>query len=213
MIAIITGDIINSRKLDNPRHWMVPLEELFRDWGRQHETWEFFRGDSFQVEVKDPKDALRKAMLIKAVLKSIQLSAEKGRNAPIDVRMAIGIGEGDQHVKSIGVRTGPAFFNSGEAFEMLRSKKQNILIKTPWEVFDREINLMLKLALIVMDNWSINSGELMRIALEHPELRQVEIGTRLGIEQNSVSGRFKRAFYEELIELDEVYREKLKTLL
>jgi hypothetical protein len=213
MIAIITGDIINSRKLDNPRHWMVPLEELFRDWGKQSEKWVFFRGDSFQVEVADPKDSLRKSMLIKAVLKSVQLSSDKGRHAPIDVRMAIGIGEGEQGSKDIGVRTGPAFFNSGEAFEMLRTKKQNILVKTPWEVFDREVNLMLKLALIVMDNWSINSGELMRIALEHPELRQVEIGDRLGIEQNSVSGRFKRAYHEELLELDEVYREKLKILL
>jgi hypothetical protein len=147
--------------------------------------------------------------LIKAVLKSVPGAESSGRTGPVDVRMAIGIGERAVQTGAIGTKSGSAYFHSGEAFENLRPMKQNLLIRSPWQDFDREMNLMFKFALIVMDNWSLNSGELIQLALEHPEWRQVEIGDYLGIEQNSVSGRFKRAYYAELMELDEIYRLKL----
>jgi predicted XRE-type DNA-binding protein len=127
--------------------------------------------------------------------------------------MSIGIGEKEQDSDSIGTRTGSAYINSGEAFELLRSKEQNLMVKSPWQDFDKEMNLMLKLALIVMDNWSGNSAEIMKIALEKPGLKQTEIGQILGIEQNSVSARFGRAYHSELVELQDLFKEKLKKLL
>lgn len=213
MLAIITGDIVDSRKLLNQQDWLHPLESLLNSWGPKNDTWEIFRGDSFQLEIEDPLEALQKAMLIKATLKSIKPQDQSKRTAPADVRMSIGIGEKDQDAESIGMRTGSAYFNSGSAFEQLRTKNQNLLVKTQWEDFDAEINLMLKLALIVMDNWSSNSGEIMRIALEKPFLRQAEIGEILGIEQNSVSARLHRAYLEEMLELEKLYRTKLSKLM
>ncbi|MCH6234281.1 SatD family protein [Cognataquiflexum rubidum] len=213
MLAIITGDIIDSRKVANQQDWLLPLESLLNSWGQKNDTWEIFRGDSFQVEVADPLDALHKSILIKATLKSIKSPDQKKRNAPIDVRMSIGIGEKEQDSDSIGTRMGSAYLNSGEAFELLRSKNQNLMVKSPWLDFDKEMNLMLKLALIVMDNWSGNSGEIMKIALEKPHLKQAEIGEILGIEQNSVSARFQRAYYSEMLELNDLYKEKLERLL
>lgn len=213
MLAIITGDIVDSRKLLNQQDWMLPLESLLNSWGPKNDTWEIFRGDSFQTEVTDPLQALQKAMLIKATLKSIKPQDQSKRTAPVDVRISIGIGDKDRDAESIGMRTGSAYFNSGSAFEQLRIKNQNLLVKTQWEDFDAEINLMLKLALIVMDNWSSNSGEIMKIALEKPHLKQAEIGEILGIEQNSVSARFQRAYYSEMLELNDLYKEKLERLL
>lgn len=152
-------------------------------------------------------------MFIKATLKSIKSQSQQKRTAPVDVRMAIGIGEREQNAENLGMRTGSAYVNSGEAFEQLRTKEQNLLVKTPWEDFDKEMNLMLKLALIVMDNWSNNSAEIMKIILERPGLKQVEIGEILGIEQNSVSARLRRAYHSEMLELHDLYREKLKRLM
>ncbi|MCS4433164.1 SatD family protein [Aquiflexum gelatinilyticum] len=213
MLAVITGDIVDSRKLANQQDWYLPLESLFNSWGPKNETWEIFRGDSFQVEVADSLEALKKAMFIKATLKSIKSQSQQKRTAPVDVRMAIGIGEREQNAESLGMRTGSAYINSGEAFEQLRTKEQNLLVQTPWEDFDKEMNLMLKLALIVMDNWSNNSAEIMKIILERPGLKQVEIGEILGIEQNSVSARLRRAYHSEMLELHDLYREKLKRLM
>jgi hypothetical protein len=213
MLAVITGDIIDSRKLANQQDWQYPLETLLNTWGSKNDTWEIFRGDSFQLEMNNPLIALYKAMLIKATMKSIKSSDNLNRYAPIDVRMSIGIGEKQQDSESIGTRTGSAYINSGEAFEFLRSKGQNLMVKSPWSDFDKDMNLMLKLALIVMDNWSGNSAEIMKIALEKPGLKQAEIGEILGIEQNSVSARFQRAYHQELIELDGLFREKITNLL
>ncbi|MCL6259972.1 SatD family protein [Aquiflexum sp. TKW24L] len=213
MLAVITGDIVDSRKLLSQQDWLLPLESLLNSWGSKNDTWEIFRGDSFQLEISNPLDALYKAMLIKATLKSIKSKDSQKRTAPIDVRMSIGIGEKEQDSNSIGTRTGSAYINSGEAFEQLRNKGQNLMVNTPWEDFDKEMNVMLKLALIVMDNWSGNSGEIMKIALENPHLKQTEIGEILGIEQNSVSARLQRAYHSEMLELNDLYREKLIKLL
>lgn len=213
MIAVITGDIIDSRSLDSQQEWLIPIQSLFSKWGNVNQAWEIFRGDSFQLEVLDPIEAFQKALMIKATIKSITGDQLKKRTGPVDVRMSIGVGEKLNDNTPIGMRTGSAYYHSGEAFELLRKQEQNLLIKTGWGDFDREMNLMFKLALIVMDNWTVNAAEIVGIALDNPNLRQIEIASILELEQQSVSGRFKRAYFEELMELDNVYKLKLKKLL
>ncbi|WP_194974293.1 SatD family protein [Aquiflexum lacus] len=213
MIAVITGDIIDSRSLGSQQEWLIPIQSLFSKWGKVSKAWEIFRGDSFQLEVLDPMEALQKAFMIKATIKSITGDQLQKRTGPVDVRMSIGIGEKLNDNTPIGMRTGSAYYHSGEAFELLRKQEQNLLIKTDWEDFDREMNLMFKLALILMDNWTVSAAEIVEIALENPNLKQIEIASMLELEQQSVSGRFKRAYFEELMELDNVYKLKLKKLL
>ncbi len=79
--------------------------------------------------------------------------------------------------------------------------------------FDRDINFCLRLALTFMDNWSENSAEIVKVVLENPGLSQEEIGERLGIKQNSVSTRLKRAHFNEVMELIQIYQIKLKEQL
>lgn len=75
--------------------------------------WEIFRGDQFQLEVKNPENSLLVAIQIKALMKSLKL----------DVRMSIGIGEKTHNSKKISESNGTAFINSGELFERLKKKK------------------------------------------------------------------------------------------
>src|SRR5690554_7794951 len=84
MIAVITGDIINSRSVD-PLQWMVQLKEVLSSVGTEPKDWEIYRGDSFQLKVQ-PDQALYVALLLKATIKHFK---------DLDVRMAIGIGEVD----------------------------------------------------------------------------------------------------------------------
>ena len=87
----------------------------------------------------------------------------------------------------------------------------NISIKSPWVTFDEEINLYLKLAGTFMDNWSVSSAELIQIVLNNERITQEEIGRKLGIKQNSVSGRWNRANVEEMLAVEEMFRKKIKT--
>jgi hypothetical protein len=154
--------------------------------------------------------ALRATLMIKALVKSIEPGNKGKRSSPVNVRMAIGIGGKDYNAKRISESNGPAFVFAGEKFEKLKNKKITLAVKTEWEDFDKDINLYLKLASVFMDKWSVSSGELIKTVLENPGKTQKEIGQLLGIEQNSVSGRWHRANADEIIEIEQVFREKLK---
>jgi len=97
-------------------------------------------------------------------------------------------------------------------FEKLKKEKQNLAIKSNWPLFDKEMNLLLKLALIAMDNWTINTAEIVHTALENPGKVQEELGKIVGIKQNAISNRLKRAYFDEIMEVNEMYIEKLKSL-
>lgn len=203
MTSIITADIIQSKK-SGPRVWMRILKKELNKTGLSPKVWEIYRGDSFQMEVSKPAYALETAIRIKAALKSL-----KG----VDVRMAIGIGTKEYNAARITESNGTAFIFSGEKFEMLKKEKQNLAVHTKSSDFNVEMNLYLKLALITMDKWTVNSAQAIRVALENPKLSQNELGKLLKIKQNAVSYRLKRACFDEIKELIEIYKIKLKKQL
>jgi predicted XRE-type DNA-binding protein len=213
MIAVITGDIINSRKIEKASIWLEPLKKQLSAWGESPEIWEIYRGDSFQLKVQQPEKALWHALCIKALIKSIVLTAAEERSGRVDVRMAIGIGEEGFKAKRITESNGEAFIRSGDQFEKLQSDKVNLSIQSPWPDQDVDTNLKIRLGLMVMDNWSANSAQLMHIILQQPNLKQTEISRILGIEQNSVSGRFSRAYANEILALEHNFREQVKKQL
>jgi hypothetical protein len=212
MIAVITGDIIASRKLVNQEKWLSPLKNLFATWGDSPRVWKLDRGDFFQIEITNVEEVLKDALVIKALIKKVEPIDEHKKISTIDVRLAIGIGEKTYSGESISESNGSAFINSGEKFDVLKKENVTLGIKTPWQDFDEEINLYLKLAGIFMDKWSVSSAELMQIILNNPNTTQEDIGKRLGIKQNSVSGRWNRANVNEIMEVEKIFRKKINTL-
>jgi hypothetical protein len=202
MVAVITGDVINSQK-SNPKVWLRALKDELSKAGKAPRIWDIYRGDSFQLLVDNAEGALLAAIKIKSALKTIK---------KINVRMAIGLGDLTHAAAKITESNGTAFIHSGEKFEKLKKEKQNLAIKSNWPLFDREMNLLLKLALIAMDNWTINTAEIVHTTLENPGKVQQELGKIVGIKQNAISNRLKRAYFDEVMEVNEMYVEKLKSL-
>lgn len=202
MVAVITGDIINSKR-NNPKTWLRVLKKELEKAGKSPKTWDIYRGDSFQLLVNNPEDALLTAIKIKASLKSIKNT---------NVRMSVGIGDITYAAPKITESNGTAFVHSGEKFELLKKEKQNLAIKSDWPAFDKDMNLFLKLASIAMDNWTTNAAEIVYTTLENPGKLQEELGRIVGIKQNAISNRLKRAYYDEIVELNEMYVMKLKLL-
>lgn len=122
MTAVITGDIIASRKLVNQEKWLLPLKNLLGSWGERPKDWELDRGDFFQVEIANPEEALIKAFEIKALIKKVQPLDERQKISAIDIRMAIGIGNKTYSGETIKESNGTAFIHSGEKFDMLKKK-------------------------------------------------------------------------------------------
>lgn len=186
MMAIITGDIQDSRKV-SPDEWMKTLKEELNTWGKAGEDWEIYRGDSFQLKIKKPEDLLLAAIRLKAAIKSID---------PLDCRMGMGIGTEDFISKRLLENNGTAYIHSGDAFEKLSDNHQSLLLKTSDTALDEEINLMLKMSLAVMDNWTYNSARMVYLALIYPEKSQTQLGAMEGISQHAVSARLSRAYFD-----------------
>lgn len=200
MFCVITGDVINSTK-KAPQKWLKPLKKELNKIGKSPKLWEIYRGDSFQVLINKPEDALLVAIKIKAALKSLQ---------DTDVRMALGLGSRTYNAPKITESNGSAFVHSGEKFETLKNEKQNLCIKSDWPDFDKEMNLYLKLMLIPMNSWTTNAAEAVKAAIDNPGKSQEELGLMIGVKQNAVSNRLKRAYYSEVLEVNEMYKIKLK---
>jgi len=201
MLSLITGDIVNSRKLSS-KIWMDGLKEILNTKGKNPNEWDIYRGDEFQLEIKNPEEALLTAIEIKAYLRSVKL----------DARMSIGFGEKTYTADKISESNGTAFIRSGELFETLKKQKNNLAINSGNTIFDAEMNLMLRLGLTFMDNWLVQSAEFVLVALANRALSQEEIGQKLGINQAAVSRRRKRAQFDLLMELETFFRNKIKTI-
>lgn len=201
MTSVITGDIIDSRQ-QNSKDWVEGLKNILARFGETPDQWEVYRGDEFQVEIKNPEDALWSAILIKAHLRAIKL----------DARMSIGFGDKTHDAEKISESNGSAFIHSGELFETLKKQKVTLAMRTGDVAIDEKLNLMIQLALTFMDNWLAQSAEFVAVAIENPTLSQEELGQKLGINQAAVSRRQKRAQFDLILNLDRYFRKQIKQL-
>ncbi|HXJ98540.1 MAG TPA: hypothetical protein VNJ50_06810 [Gelidibacter sp.] len=204
MTSILTGDIIKSRSIKTPELWLSTLKDALTKCSGQSALWEIYRGDSFQLEIQNAVESLKTAIYIKACIKTI-----KG----LDIRIAIGVGEKNFSGKSILESNGEAFQFSGETLEQLKKEKVNLKIKTTDDQLNKELNLYFRLALTIMDNWTTNSAEIVKLYMEQPQALQEELGKQLGINQNAVSSRQKRAQLDLILQLEQLYQKKITQLL
>lgn len=201
MTSVITGDIIGSRQ-QKSNHWVDDLKKILSPFGATPSQWEVYRGDEFQIEVKNPEEVLLTAILVKAHLRAIKS----------DARMSIGFGDKTHNAEKISESNGSAFIHSGELFETLKKQKVTLALRTANAEMDEKLNLMLQLALTFMDNWLVQSAEFVALAIENPDLSQEELGQKLGINQAAVSRRQKRAQFDLVMNLDRYFRTQIKLL-
>lgn len=200
MTSVITGDIIKSRAVKNQSIWLNELKSALKTLSLDASQYEIYRGDSFQLEYLEYPKSFEAAVYIKACIKTI-----KG----LDVRLSIGIGNKTYSGNSVSESNGEAFQFSGETFETLKKEKQNLKIRTSSNQLNDELNLYFKLALIAMDRWTVNSAEIVKLSLEHPNLIQSELAKLINISQDAVSKRQKRAHLDEILELDALFSTKI----
>ncbi|MES2882397.1 MAG: hypothetical protein V4676_09635, partial [Bacteroidota bacterium] len=120
-VSVITADIVNSTQLTKAeiKKLATVLGLVFKDY-----QYEFFRGDSFQVLVKKPVDAL--SVLLAARLAAMKLLPAE--TVPFtDIRASIGIGNVKMPVRVLQTATGEAFVLSGRSFDKMRKEERLII--------------------------------------------------------------------------------------
>ncbi|MDQ6845675.1 MAG: hypothetical protein M3Z92_15235 [Bacteroidota bacterium] len=119
MQAVLTGDIVNSTKLSlaKGKTLVKILEQVLKPF-----RYEFYRGDSFQVLMKDAGSSLRIALLCRTAAISIA-EIEKA-----DVKISIGLGDAGARVTTLGSAKGEAFVLSGRAFDEMEKTTSRLVI-------------------------------------------------------------------------------------
>lgn len=201
MIAIITGDIINSQNSDTSA-WMPALKELFATWANGPENWEIYRGDEFQVK-SSVNEVFARALTIKSLIKTFE---------NLDVRLAIGVGNEVFLSEKITESNGSAYVNSGRLLNDIKTEGRSLAICTDNEKVNRDLNILFKWASIDYDNWSVATAEIVHRLLKNKNLTQEELAKDLSISQSSVSQRLKRANYDLIQETDGFFRKKIAEL-
>jgi hypothetical protein len=120
--AVLTGDIVNSTRLSaaNEKKLLKNLKSLLSPG-----KYEFYRGDSFQVYLKDAGTALRTALLCRAVAISIPANEELTHG---DIRISIGLGVVKSPVKILSSAKGEAFLLSGRMFDEITKSGKRLAI-------------------------------------------------------------------------------------
>ncbi len=182
LYSVITGDIIKSSKLSLEHHKLLvkvmknsskDISKIFPD-ALKYEP-ELFRGDSWQLLIKQPELALSIALFYRAYLKAkMQLSS-------IDARMAISIGTVDFIESSFGV--GNAYKISGKALD----KKGKRKIRFVSDVIPNSdvIDLLIQNTDYISSKWTSSQSKIVLLALQ--DMDQNAISSKLRISQQAVS--------------------------
>jgi hypothetical protein len=199
-VAVITGDIVASRKITNRTLFAKALKSIFaminREVLQQKGSFEIFRGDSFQVIVKDAEKALLVAILIRA---GLNMGGQEGSMfaEPVDVRMAIGIGTISYKAKKIIESDGEAFHRSGAGLEILNQSDEKLYINTPWEEVNQELIVSTLLADALIRKWTSAAAQAFFYALLRNATQQ-ELAEFLGISQPAVHKRLLQSNLAEI---------------
>lgn len=121
--AVLTADIVNSTKLEKraEKKLFSALAKILRPYPN-----EFYRGDSFQAYIEDPKKSLHITLLCRTI--AISLMPE--RTLPVDVRASVGIGKVETPVRKLGLAKGQAFILSGRSFDKMHNSASRLSLIT-----------------------------------------------------------------------------------
>lgn len=205
--AVLTGDIINSKEINDKSHLISVLKEIFIDnqnlFSFQN-PFEIFRGDSFQAILKKPNDALRVCLLIKS-----GLIAKSPENQLWDARISIGISTVDFTNIDVKIANGKAFELSGEGLDAIKQKDVGLAILTDRKQLNSTLETINTLTDTILKRWRKNAAEVVYLSLLY-KFTQKEIALKLNISQSAVQQRFASAHFDAVYSYIRYFENELK---
>lgn len=132
--AVITGDFVRSTLLQKKEE-----SKLYKDVAKIAEAYPYavYRGDSFQVYIKDASESLRIAFLIRCAARKIEQPG-----ISFDIRQSIGIAVQTSPVRELSSAKGTPFVLSGRAFDSMESRGRLLVIATERELFNNIFEML-----------------------------------------------------------------------
>jgi hypothetical protein len=214
-VAVLTGDLIKYTKFagkssDYIACLTTALENISKNYNF---NYQIFRGDSFQGILKNPNQALKVALIIRAYLLSqpekqitTNYNLAPFRRQRCDSRISIGLGQADYDIINVGRSDGAAFRSSGYGLDDMKRRKQSLIIYTPSQDYNAELEIECALLDAVISHWTREQAAAMFLALQGSN--QSKISQILKNTQSGVSQKLSRAGYGEIEKMMKRFSDK-----
>ncbi|WP_299231791.1 hypothetical protein [uncultured Halomonas sp.] len=188
-IAVLTGDVVDSRKVSDRRRLYRLLDDSLQRLARQQQGHaERFRGDGFQIALPQARHAMTAAIALRAAL--IEHSEPDQR---WDARIAVAVGPARwQADLRIAEADDAPFVASGRRLDRLGEGDEHLALTLLDDPDDGSLALLMRFLDDLLAGWSTYSAEVVQLSLERT-LSQQAMATHLGISQPSVYKRLKAA--------------------
>ncbi|MGM9860409.1 MAG: hypothetical protein ACI31C_06610 [Muribaculaceae bacterium] len=184
IIGVLTGDIIESSaiKIEYRDFLLESMRNIAEELSIiEPVTIEFFRGDSFQMIINNPENAMKVAVLLRVGLKS---RTPKDCVYPWDTRISLGVGTISYHADRVVLSDGEAFQYSGRGLDEMGKRK--LIVKTRWSDVNDELRVSTAFADDVISSWSIAQSQAAFYALLY-NYTQKEIANKLQKSAQNIS--------------------------
>lgn len=184
-IAVLTGDLIQSTLVQSPKRFVKRLHELLAEVQQKPAygaTAETFRGDGFQLSLKNPEAAPECALLIRAGL----IAASPSKTERWDARIAVGFGASARPADTFS----EAHIRSGRGLDQMGKSHLELLGAT--EGFQLAVGVATAFVDETINQWTISEAEVYFEYLRAPDSHQA-IAERLHKSRPTVSKALRRA--------------------
>ena len=203
--ATISADIVSSTSLSVEELMLLQseirrfLDELAEksqgnNWGR------LFKGDSVEIFLSNPNEALRVALLLKTLVKKTfswgkETNVRRELFRKYGIRLAIGIGEMRIVDQKQDILDGEAIYNSGRLLEKATKEKlsikRSIFFACPNPLLTEYMDVMVGLLDALLRNATSRQNEIFYYRLSGKS--EKEIAEMLNIKQSAVNQRSNSA--------------------
>ncbi|MBC8183297.1 hypothetical protein H8E88_19500 [candidate division KSB1 bacterium] len=177
--AVLTGDIIKSSLLSKSdlgavRSSLLNAVDVVKGWkrGLVLGKTEFFRGDAWQLLLKNPALAMRVGVFLRASL------ITEGK---ADSRISVGLGKAQNiSLNRVSLSTGEAFFLSGHGLDsMTQYSNMTIVVPKSTQALSEWLPVVGHLCDSLISQWTQRQAEIVCLAVEPKEPTHEEIAQRL----------------------------------
>lgn len=191
-VAVLTGDLVRSTALSHDD--LVGVRAALETATREVSGWrrgavygpDVFRGDSWQVVLVDGASALRAAVYLRAVLRTLE-------HRP-DTRIAIGVG-GVEAIDEAEVSrsVGEAFTLSGRALDDMNRFEGFRLALPRWSPSQAYLPTVVALCDHVVGSWSPSQAKVALEVLRPEDRTQEDVGHALDVSRQFVNKVYRQS--------------------
>lgn len=185
MIAVLTGDLVNSTKMSSDTYSQV-IKSLKGYLGEVNEKYnasgELYRGDEFQIQYPEPMHALKSTLLIKL---SLHLSTFSPK--PIQCTLSLAYGSHAIYADQPNTSSGPVFIESGRGLG--KTQRGELSLHFEQHNNDYELNLLTQFLNHLLNRLTKTQAKLLYQYIDNDFAEHKKMADITGTTRQNISNR------------------------